>query len=226
MKKSSFTVALIVAMFLLLFAGCTHSAEPITPESALAFPGTQWNMTPEQLIKALCLKKGEYQVFEIPYGKSDDASGPEGIYGIHVTDMEVFGKNGQVGFRFLDFTGSGNYGLVYIVVEYPEDTDMKAVKDAMIKAYGEPSPYDSAHNGTDYRKHVTFWNSEVTEYDVLSQKQIQTLPEISLASLQRRPLAHVFWSDETELALIGTQTSNNGLSFYSALNEMLNLKIE
>lgn len=225
MKKTSFALALLATMFLLLFTACTHPAVPTAPETALAFPGAQWNMTPEQLIQALHLKEGEYQASENPYEESADASRPSGSYSIQVTNMEVFGKNGQVGFRFYDFTGSGRYGLVYIVVEYPEDTDMQAVKAAMIKAYGEPSPYDSDHNDPDYKKHVTVWYSEVTQYDVLSQKQIQALTGDMLEAIRERPLTYVFWSDEAERALIGTRESPNGLSFHCTLNEMLNWEI-
>lgn len=225
MKKTFFALDLLAVMLFLLLTACTHPAVPTEPETELAFPGARWNMTPEDLIQALHLKKGEYQVSESPYAESTDASRPSGSYSIQVTDMEVFGKNGQVGFRFYDFTGSGRYGLVYIVVEYPEDTDMQAVKAAMIKAYGEPSPYGSEHNDPDYKKHVTVWYSKVTQYNVLSQKQLQAFSEDMLETIRERPLTYIFWSDEAERALIGTQGSPNGISFQSTLNEMLSLEI-
>ena len=59
MKKRFFTIALILLFALpLLLCACGQKNLPSGPEELLAFPGTRWDMTPQELIQALDLEEG------------------------------------------------------------------------------------------------------------------------------------------------------------------------
>ena len=110
MKKRFFTIALILLFALPpLLCACGQKNLPGGPEELLAFPGTRWDMTPQELIQALDLEEGTYEAKETPYGASvQDAEG-YGYYVIEVKDTEAFGLPADVSFGFLDHTGEGRY---------------------------------------------------------------------------------------------------------------------
>ncbi len=98
---------------LLLLCGCTQTSAKLTTDD-LAFPGTEWNMSVEEVQAAL----------EIP----DEQWVPEkeGIYTLD--SLTLWEKEVIVSFQFRDFTDAGHLGLYQTVVLFPDQTDSEALK--------------------------------------------------------------------------------------------------
>lgn len=184
--KKSFLAALLLCMILLSACGKT-----VKKESAknLEFPGLTWGMTPQEVMEAFQTAKEDVLLYE--------ESSLTVSFGI--PDIEVFGqKTKRVFFSFVDFSsfehmpakGEGEeegHRLCRIWAEYPQDTDMKPVKEKMEQAYGttipEVYPFDRQIGiGEEQVMRMEPWKeSELVKYwgsstltDVIPEKDIET----------------------------------------------------
>ena len=136
----------------------------------------------------------------------------------------VFGFPATVTFRFVDVAKDTTYGLHYIVVLYPEETDMNAIRSAISQEYGNPIEFSTTKYDAEYRAHVTRWESEVTFYDSLSEEQIRELDDDLLEEYRDSALANIMWSDEAYRILTGSPDNWDGptfaLTFYCGLAEI------
>ncbi len=214
MKRIRFFM-LIVLLAALALPGCQQ--EPAVPEN-LSFPGTQWNMSPQELVQALHLEEGTYEVSETPFNGTDLTNPDEqkGTYRLIVDSMEIFGAQGKVGFLFYDFNGDGTYGLSTVRVAYPNGTDMQAVKALMLEQYGAPTELSTTKYSADYREHVSFWESETSAVDFFTAKELEQYTavhrsilaksmdedavkqnlETHLDQLQSHKLSSIYWTDQ------------------------------
>ena len=112
------------------------------------FPGTTWGMTPDQVIKALGLKEGEYEVYPAKEGESN--------YAILCPQMKVYGAVADVGFIFGNSNGVNR--LYTVRAGLPSTTDFNALKAEMTTRYGAAEPGN-----------VLKWSSDVTQYDLFSE---------------------------------------------------------
>ena len=194
---------------------------------ALAFPGTRWDMTPEELTEALKLGDGVDRQ-ETPFDAQSDNA--EGIYSIAVKNYKVFGSDAEVAFLFSDYNGDGVYGLSSVRVAFAVDADMAAIRDAMVKEYGEPVSLDNGqqHYDADFKQHVARWESEATLADSITDQQLQSLQDQlravtnseAAADPGTQKLCWVYWSDEAGYIFNGDPETYTGptncLTFSSA----------
>lgn len=122
--------------------------EEVNDLQLLPFPGTTWGMTPDQVIKALGLKEGEYEVYPAKEGESN--------YAILCPQMKVYGAVADVGFIFGNSNGVNR--LYTVRAGLPSTTDFNALKAEMTTRYGAAEPGN-----------VLKWSSDVTQYDLFSE---------------------------------------------------------
>lgn len=134
MKKKVLWMALLLCM--VIFSACAEKKEKDTQQvQNLEFPGLTWDMTPDDVLKKFEMVKED----AVLYDENDRTTS----FGIQ--DLEVFGlKAERVLFNFIDYSsfenmpaqGEGKRRLCQILVFYPQDADLKPVKENMDKAYG------------------------------------------------------------------------------------------
>ena len=191
MKKR---IAAWIILFIMIFVGCT--AQPSdAPEDQLAFPGTKWNMTPEELIDSLDLAEDAYEI-----------SQEDNFYSIVVRNLPIFGTAADTGFEFLVSEDGQVGGLYHIQINFSEETDMEAVLAEMTKLYGEPEPADEEYS-EEYNAHVRHWSSALRQSDALTAEeyeafasayQAQTGQELaSDDTLNTDSLANIWWTDDS-----------------------------
>jgi len=161
--------ALLCAAACLLAAGCGSSSggcKEVLSDGLVVFPGTEWNMTPEEVMAALSLTEED-----LAEEASDDWQ-----YAFLVRDMAVFGLPADVVYNFGDasysfrdngYTGEPVFGLRAVQVNFPEDADMDAVRLSLEKALGEPGEaregtYTARWSGR--RKLCEFQSEEMLHY--------------------------------------------------------------
>lgn len=155
--KRTFSLTLFILIFSVLLFGCGQT-QTETDTKTLSFPGTDWSMTPEELIDALNLRSDNYTL--VP---------PEEVgayYQIKNVHMDVFGAESEVLFVFKDINNDGAFHLSEVYAAYPDETDFDAVLAAMTSQYGEPTI------GAVYQ-----WLSEATIKDFMSEEDLALLYE-------------------------------------------------
>ena len=104
-------ILLLFTALCLALCACQAAPEETAadgPEGELAFPGTRWDMTPEELTAQLGLEDYETQTLQ----ETDDTTGAMvETYIIGVEGYDLFGATARVTFQFFDFTGEGRFGL-------------------------------------------------------------------------------------------------------------------
>lgn len=203
MKKRFFTIALILLFALPpLLCACGQKNLPGGPEELLAFPGTRWDMTPQELIQALDLEEGTYEAKETPYGASAQDAEGYGYYVIEVKDTEAFDLPADVSFGFLDHTGDGRYWLNQLVVLCADGTDYRALVAALTQYYGEPveegaEAFESIlfDTSSDTNGHLHLWRTEVST-DTLRDRLAGRHVDVS-APPSGSPLTSILTSDGT-----------------------------
>lgn len=218
MKKQFRRAAvLLIAALIMSLMGCASTKEAALEET-LAFPGIRWDMVPQDVVKALGLKEGQYSRQEEPYDAERENSTGSCIIGVQ--SYSVFGAEAGISLRFTD-CGTGKQVLQTIYVIYPADTDMEEVKSAMTKAYGEPTGSEGEHSVN--------WSSGETVYSFLSQEfpdwvaqaesqdagKTLDSPTPQTHQWKQTPLIQVQWWDESEEYLRMMFNQPNILSFTS-----------
>ena len=145
-KKPEFSLIALIALILAVTvaAGCSFTG-PVSPRESLdysvyAFPGTEWGMTPEEVMDSLNLTEKDVT---IEYDDGEDSE--KHIQFIKKDYEDVFGAPAQVQFRFATIT-MGNIPYTYLdmtAFEYADDTDMETIKQNIIGQYGEPASEDA-----------------------------------------------------------------------------------
>ena len=153
MKRIS--LGLILVLLLLLLCSCGHQQD-IVDFRTLSFPGTTWDMTPEEIIEAFNLKEDDYETV-LP-----DEGNP--YYQLNKIHIELFGSDSEVMFAFEDINGDGTPHLRYVYAAYPDETDFDSVLSSMEKAYGEPE------SGKVYS-----WKSEGAYKDFMTEEDLELL---------------------------------------------------
>ena len=166
-RVRSIAAALLLMALVLGLGGCQKEA-PAPPDSfstELAYPGTDWTMSPDQVKDALSLPADSPAEQETP---ADPDAGEEGQYALAVEDWEGFGASGAATFIFgEDAVNPGSYCLRLVQILLDSSADFQAVVDALTAQYGEPA---EAHEET------ARWESETTIGEFLGD-DVSALPE-------------------------------------------------
>ena len=132
-------VALLLAALLLSLGGCQKEvpAPPDGPVTELAYPGTYWTMSPDQVKDALSLPASGLPEDEQP---ADPDTGMPANYRFGAEDWEGFGASGSIAFIFdEDAADPGSYRLRQVHIFLNGGTDIQAVIDALTEQYGAPA---------------------------------------------------------------------------------------
>lgn len=105
----------------------------------------------------------------------------------------AYGASADVVFSFGSYQSSGQFGLEYIQILYPDGTDAQAVRSALVREYGSPMELSPSRYDADYRAHTAGWNSSARVSDVLKDD-----------SGENSSLTALWWSDEPGRILAGT----------------------
>ena len=111
------------------------------PEELLQFPGASWGATPQEVTDALQIPEGAAE-------SGERTDGGQRAYYLALQDWSCFGT--QANYVILRFYEQepGSLGLESVEVYYPDDTDMSAVRDALIQTYGsDAASYTMLHGG-------------------------------------------------------------------------------
>lgn len=122
MKSKKLPVVLTMVVFLLVLTSC-QAVRTTGTQSLLEYPDTHWNDTPEAVVEALDIQ--ESQILQNEAVESDaGASAEEWV--LVASGLDCLGTASlQTQFRFINYGGeSGRYGLAYVRVIFPEQTDI------------------------------------------------------------------------------------------------------
>ena len=239
-KKPEFSLIALIALILAVTvaAGCSFTG-PVSPKAEntpnkyqiMAYPGTEWGMTPEEVMEALDLTEKDLV----------DWQENELTCSFRVEDIKYLGFRASLCFRFQNqfsknsITPQGpGFGLFETHVVFPEDTDMSAVLKAMTKEYGEPTDANSTTTSSpgiyvgskkDAQGHVVRWDSAETQIDTISPAQYNrfvmstattmlfqtpSTEELEKAKAETnlyldKPAANIYWADNTHWLYFGEE---------------------
>lgn len=196
--------SLLIISLLLCACGSVDSPED-DPARIMNYPGLEWGMTPEEACTALALQEGNFT-----QAASNDI--------VTLTDIrtDAFdGTNALLTLNFQDNNGDGAATLYRIVIAYPQDTDMEAVKNALVKQYGDPA---------ETKENRCTWNSTALHQDIMTQEEAKFLE--SQGSMASRtltiPISTIAWTtnDYPGMTIDGSATQNavylsSSVSFYA-----------
>lgn len=141
-KPTLLFVSLIFAIFALSACGATDTA-PKIEQPLLEFPGTAWNMTPEEVTAALSIQDTERIDNARELGEKHIVFG--------VTGREFLGEEAIIMFEFYATYGT-HHGLRNVYVIYPASTDTAALTKQLSDMLGEGTAPSSNAN--------LIWSSE------------------------------------------------------------------
>ena len=239
-KKPKFSVIALIALILAMTiaAGCSFTG-PVSPKEdnlpnkyqIMAYPGTEWGMTPQEVMEALDLTEKDL----VDWQENDYNCS------FRVENIKYLGFRASLYFRFQNQFGASSitpngpgFGLFESYVVFPEDTDMSAVLKAMTKEYGEPTDTNSTNTSSpgiymgdrkDTQGHVVRWDSAETQAETISSAQynyyvrsgVNTLlektptaediaeSELETAQLLDRPAARIYWAENTQWLYYGEE---------------------
>lgn len=137
MRIKTAKLILTVLLAALVLPACGGEKTPSTQPPATAalieqpllqFPGTEWNMTPEEVTSALSIQDAERIENAQPLGERHISFGVKG--------RELLGEEAVIMFEFYNEYES-HYGLRQVCVFYPESTDSNALIQRMTEMLGE-----------------------------------------------------------------------------------------
>lgn len=136
----------------LLCTGCQQTApdfKDIASGGMFAYPGTQWNMTPEEVTAALSLTEEQF----VQVSETETEGCEERIF--LSEGHRLRGVPADLYFWFRSYSGYPGFGLKGVTWMFEEGADLEPVKRGLEEALG---PMDSAH--AEYP--LFSWDSENT----------------------------------------------------------------
>lgn len=131
MHRNITKLPLVLLLITVLLSACGKPAAPAAIEQPLLeFPGTAWNMTPEEVSSALSIQDAER------IGNARELGENQIVFG--VTGREFLGEEAITMFEFYAAYGT-RQGLRYVYVIYPAATDTAALTQQLTKMLGEPT---------------------------------------------------------------------------------------
>lgn len=132
-KKTAIFLFTIVVLVVCL-SSCDKGLT-VNEKALLEYPGLEWNMTPEEVQKALNIS--DNQIKSDKTKEANQTAAPYEMRTVIVQDISLFGTEVlNVIFGYLRYENN-DFGLCSIEIYYPEETDMQLVVDNMTGYYGE-----------------------------------------------------------------------------------------
>ncbi len=163
-KRISGRILCLAVLFLL--CGCARVSDKISGEE-LVFPGTEWNMTPEEVRAALDVSEEEW---------SDRSVVLDDGYNYELSGCQLLGHEVGLTFCFREFAESGQIGLSFVVAYFQDGTTADALLAQLTEQLGE---------GVD-RNGLLVWNSTRTvepemqqAFDVIGEAYTGTPEEMA-----------------------------------------------
>ena len=116
-------------------SGLSFGMPPAETDDLLCFPGVSWGISLDEVLDILKVEESKYELLEVFLRKT-----------VTFYDADWFGQTATRAQMIFD-----NDELIGIYIEYPADTDMKAVKSTLESIYGSP-----ADSYTRYRRPLQF----------------------------------------------------------------------
>lgn len=129
-------VMLFLSVLLAAFVLSACEAQKIE-QPLLEFPGTSWNMTPEEVIAALSIQDTER------FENARELGEKHIVFG--VVGREFLGEEAILMFEFYA-TYDTHYGLRHVYVFFPESTDTAALTDRLTEMLGASTAASSNAN--------------------------------------------------------------------------------
>lgn len=159
--KTAKRIVFVLLAVLVLTACCTKmEAQRKIKQPLLQFPGTEWNMTPEELTVALSIQDAERIENAQTLGERHTSFGVKG--------REFLGEEAVIMFEFYDLVGTydeskSHYGLRQVCVFYPETTDPDVLIQRLNKMLGEGVVPEGKDN--------IIWSSDAAYSDFLGEDE-------------------------------------------------------
>lgn len=134
MLRKRIALAMISLLLVLLLVSCGEKEVPADP-GVISYPGLAWNMTREEVIRALDIDEKDI----LPNGKQNNSF----QQAFCVDNWEFMGETGTILFEFCNFTtdrAEDYFGLRRVVVFYPESADASKLEKKMTSMLGEGEP--------------------------------------------------------------------------------------
>ncbi len=201
MKITRIILFVTALLAVLSFGGCQAKETPISGER-LAYPGTEWNMSPDEVKAALGLTE------DMCVMVSDTAEESEALYQRYAfrTEQRVLGEDATVVFVFMDYVAEEYFGLQQVYVYFHAEADHASLLKALEEQLGTPAG-DSMHR----------WNASETitiENTLIDQ-------ESSAAYLELYPAAESCPYSTGDSAALAENSANPLLFFNGTITQML-----
>lgn len=135
-RRKNHIIAIFLVIVLLCCTACRSKNDAVQTQ-LLEYPGVHWNDTPDRVIDVLEIS--QEQILE-NQAVTDEADTVGEDWSLVVSGLKCLDTTSdQTQFVFTRYHGSGDYGLAYVKVTLPKDTDMQAMEAALTDHYGVSS---------------------------------------------------------------------------------------
>ena len=173
MAGNRLTVFLGLCLFILVSCGQADDDLKVVKNGGIfVYPGTEWNMTPEDAKKAMGFSDSQFSQF------IDMKNGTITEKIFLVEGETAFGREADTYFWFRSYDDDLNDGLKAVTWIFEEDTDMESVRQKVEASFGNAEKIDMEHS-------LLYWFSEdkVNQYmsdsflKVREERQLSKYPE-------------------------------------------------
>lgn len=214
------------------FSGAPETTEPQTEphpgqvqaeEGLIVFPGTWWNMSPEELIAGLELEAWGYEMETQEPTEGD----PYARTVIGVEDMDVMGYPAYVVFRFCAYTEADYRGLNGVEVRYNDGVDMEAVLQTLSEELGDYDTYEEENWTYLWKGEETLWQYYPDYYREMIEREYAADPERLAEELASSATKlRVVVDPEKQIFLPYLEPHTSGMYFLSSVAQGLQLQAQ
>lgn len=171
-------ILLIVIAIVLFPRPAALQVEDIMSEGLFVYPGTQWNMTPEEVRQALDLNEEHFK----QAAESDGDGFTDRVY--LVEKSKLSGLLSDVYFWFRAYGESSDFGLKSVSWIFDEAADLEPLKRDLEASFGNASRIDAQHS-------LLYWDSDEKLVQYINDECVENVKSLS---------GHLFERIENEAA--------------------------
>lgn len=184
-------ITVLLGLLLFMLAGCNQAEADfriVKSGGIFVYPGTEWNMTPEETAETLGFSSGQFLQIDMDSDSVDDKI-------FLVEEGNVFGQKAETYFWYRSYGENLPCGLKAVTWIFDEHADMESLKQEIEASFGDAARTDLEHS-------LLYWDSEDKMDRYMSGRFLEGREKKSLSrNLKDEPAVSLILVNEPDYAL-------------------------